>query len=327
MSEQVAAAPPPPPPAAETHEAKPTPPAQGGDKFAQAIALLGRAKDGKFTPPPPGVTPPAPAAKPDAPAAPPPAADALKQAREQQEAMRAARERVEAKKAQEQAQAKLAELAVFEGKDPAAVAKALKARGITLEQLAKAELESPDEVEEDPRVRELREKVEGLERERQEQQRQQAYQHNLTFVGKLIADNATELPLLQGYGNAKEVIVSRCQKHFDDTKEQPDERAVALAYHEQIMSELDQILGPDAALEAWLSRPETQKRALKILKAKTPSAGPASDEGANGPGNDASAVNSSPAAASGAPRQAGQTTSEGRYAAALDELRKRQRNR
>lgn len=324
MTEAVAA----PPPAADTQEATPT--TEGGPrghaaKMAEAMARLGRAR-----------VEPAPAAKP-APAAPPakpapatPAAqDDLRVAREQQETLRASRERVEAKKAAEQAQAKLAELAVFaEAKDPVAIVKALKARGVTLEQLAKGELESPDEEEEaEPEhVRTLRERVEAFEKREAEAQAAAARQKNLATVSKVIAD-ATELPLLQSYGISPEKILELCEKHYVEHEEMPNVADIAAGFHRSVMADLDQILGTDAALEAWLTRPEVRQRALKALKVKNPSAGPASDEGANERGNDASPANSSTAAAGGAPRQARTLTHEDRRAAALDDLRKRMSNR
>jgi hypothetical protein len=168
MTDQAAApadtsAAPPAQPDQGTQESKPTPPQS---REQQALAMLGRARDGRFTPAPPGVEPPPPAAKP--PPAPP--ADDLAAARAQQERLRAAREQVEGKKTLEQAQAKLQELAVFEGKDPAAIVRALKARGVTLEQLAKGELDAPDEPpDESPRERELRERLEKVEAREREQ--------------------------------------------------------------------------------------------------------------------------------------------------------------
>lgn len=302
------------PPTPSPEQAAPEPEAPQS-KYERAIAALRPAV-------PPAEAAPAAAPEPAAPAA---ENEDLKRAREQQAYLKYQRDAVEAKKRAADVEGKLKSYEVFEGKDPAALLAALKERGVTLETLARAQIAEPEPEPEHPEVVRLRARLDAMERERAEGQAAHVFRENVAFVSELLTKEAEKYPALAAFKRAPEELVKRFNAAVDKSGEPEDVlglvHQIASDFNAAVYNDVDNILSSDAALKAYLARPEIKTRALSILGAK-PSAGPASSEGDSSGGKGAPTAIPSTAAANSSARSAKPLTREEKFAAAVGNLKR-----
>jgi hypothetical protein len=286
-------------------------------KYDRAMAALRPAEPQAAPPEPAEVTPPV------APET-PPEAD-LEKARQQQAYLKYQREAVEAKKRAADLEERFKP---FASKDPAAIIKALKEQGVTIEHMAKAVVDEPDPTPETPeqkRIRELEERIEAAEREKTAQKLSAIDQQNVTFVTELLTKEAEKYPALAGFKVAPQELVRRFNAAVDKDGEPEDPLAllheIATGFNASVMSDVDNILSSDAALKAYITRPDIKARVLSFLGAKH-SAGPASSEGENSQSKGAPTAIPSTASATSGARAAKPRSREERFAQALGLLKK-----
>jgi hypothetical protein len=298
-----------------------TPPAAPAlSKYERAMAAL--------VPAAPPAAPAEPAAEVTPAAAPetPPAPESdLEKARQQQAYLKYQREAVEAKKRAAELEERFKP---FAGKDPAAIAKALKEQGVTLEALAKAVVDEPDPTPETPeqkRIRELEERIEAAEREKAQQKLSEVDQQNVAYVTELLGKEAEKYPGLAGFKAAPRELVKRFNAAVDRDGEPADPLAllheIATGFNASVMSDVDNILSSDAALKAYITRPDIKARVLGFLGAKH-SAGPASSEGENSQSKGAPTAIPSTASATSGTRAVKPSSRDERFAQALGLLKK-----
>lgn len=254
----------------------------------------------------------------------------LKKAREQQAYLKYQRESVEAKARAKELETKLKGFEVFEGKDAAAIHAELRKRGVTLEALARAQLAEP-EVQKEPespleaKVRQLEEQLAEKAKLEAEAQSAKLFEQNVGYVSELLTKEAEKYPALAGFKRAPQEIVQRFNAAVEKRGEPPEDvlalvHEIASEFNTAVLADVDNILSSDAALKAYIARPEIKSRVLSFLGAKQ-SAGPASSEGENGGGKGAPTAIPSTASANSSARSAKPLTRDEKFAMAVGNLK------
>jgi len=234
----------------------------------------------------------------------------------------------------------------FEAKDHKKAYQLMRKHGMSMEDLAKAVVDEPDEPPEDPKeaaLKALQADIERLkaekaaeieaakaEKERIEQERQaelaraeseRVFNDNVTRVTSMLTEQAEAYPALASFKRAPAEVVRRWNAHIEQHGEAPKIEELLGNFNKQVFDDLTEITASEHALKAFLTRPEIQNRALSILGVKQETAtSPASTQGDNGQRKGAPTAIPQTAAADAGSRKSRPRTQDEKLRAALASL-------